>query len=353
MKTFYIVLLIGAMNSALHAQIRFSVPDTLLQEHFDGLADPADQMALFPTGFDSVWVNFDEDGLISYCMDGEEQPSGWYLEADFSTPVPGTNGNFSFTSCSFSDDSASNSNWLITKRIYIPDSTYILNWRSMPLSGPGYMDGYMVLVSEGSNQPFEGGFQDTLFRAAETVKVLVKDYSTKLNEFTFSPGYMHANAFTDTAYYFKEQFIHNNELATIYRCRLEPHSVSLKAYAGKSVFIAFLHQSTDDYFLQVDDIVVAADISSRAVDPANLLKAFTISPNPVVQDAYFSWQVNGAPQEVLMRITALDGREVFSRRFAAESVPQYFADLSGLASGAYICALHFPQGVVSKVLVKQ
>ncbi|MBN8681263.1 MAG: T9SS type A sorting domain-containing protein [Chitinophagales bacterium] len=354
MKTLYFVIFIAAMTGTLHAQIRFAVPDTLLQEHFDGTMDPADNMLLFPTGFDTSWVNLDDDGLPCFCVAGPEAPSGWYLEGDFSTPVPVAEGNSCFTSCSFTKDELPNNNWLITKRIYIPDSSYALSWRSMPFSGPGYMDGYMVLVSRGSNQPFEGGFQDTLFRAAETVDILVTDYSTKLNEYTFSPGYMHANSFTDTAYYFKEQFLtQNGQLATVYRCRLEPHSVNLKSFAGDSVYIAFLHHSTDDYLMQVDDILVASDQSSRVLDPSDLVHSFSISPNPVDQETYISWQVNGNPTEVLLRISSVDGREVFSRRFAAEGVPRYFADLGALSAGTYICSLQFPQGVVSKVLIKQ
>lgn len=352
MKTFYTLLSGILLVVSLQAQTRYSPQDTLIKEYFEGVVDPSVNMLPYPSGSDTAWVNWDEDNALSICVDGPPAPSAWYLEGDFSTPNPDPTGNSCFTSCSYFSIPGMNSNWLITKRIYIPDSTYALHWRSLPYNGPAYMDGYLVLLSRGNNQPFEDAFQDTLFRAAETEQILVTDYSTKLSEYVFSTGYIHANAFSDTSYFFKQQ-ISNDPPAFIYRGRLEPHRVSLSNFAGDSVFIAFLHQSTDDFILQIDDIVVASDQSSRVLDPSNLVRSFTISPNPVDQETYISWQVNGNPTEVLLRISSVDGREVFSRRFAAEGVPRYFADLGALSAGTYICSLQFPQGVVSKVLIKQ
>jgi hypothetical protein len=95
------------------------------------------------------------------------------------------------------------------------------------------MDGYKILVSTTRNTPFTADFTDTLFVAAEMVDFTVPG-SLNPNDYTFSFGYIHADRYTDSNYFF---LITPN--AGAYTGRLEPHNVPLAAYAGKKNLYRF------------------------------------------------------------------------------------------------------------------
>lgn len=341
-----LLLLISAFG--LQGQATF-IPDTILVQHFT--VDPSDTMLVFPSGNDLQWVNWDADNLPTLCQGGpgEVIPGNWYWESDFGDPNnPPLNS--AFTSCShqkYKNDSfpQPNENWLITPPVFVQDSDTYLSWRSLSFEGPGYVDGYKVLVSTSTNEPFTGAFKDTVFVAGEMLRYTIFG-SLNPNHYIFSPGYIHANRYTDTAYYFL-----NPEYPYGYMGRLEPHQVSLAKYAGQKVYIAFLHDSTDDNLIQIDDIAVIRGPISASWEPGASHYYLQCQPNPVEAYTTISWKLP-VRQEGRLVVKDLLGR----------TVVEYLLDLGSgefqlhteiWPTGTYACSLQTATGQQTILLVKQ
>jgi hypothetical protein len=290
------------------------------------------------------------DEAPSLCVAEGPTPQGWYFESDLGYANPDETDNFAFTSCSFLDlppSQSHNRNWLIIRPLLIPDTTYSLCWRSLAFQGPMFLDGYKVLVSTASNDPSSGDFIDVLFQAAQMVSPVNGIGSLNLNAYNFSPGYIQANGYTDTSYYFLDA---TDPDRPFYRGRLEPHVVSLKQYAGQSIYIAFLHDSDDDNLIQVDDIIVTNDKSSGTRAPSDI-QSFQIFGNPSQQDAYFSWNLKTA-QKTQFSIVDQQGRLMLQKSFESRQENNWHAETAAWPPGIYYCTLRTPSGQTTGRLVK-
>ena len=310
--------------------------DTLIQEHFK--IDPEQFMIPIPTGNDLEWVNFDQDKNIP----AEGQAGNWYFESDLADTASGNN---CFTSVSWFTPPGRNRNWLILPPLVIPDSNYWLCWRSQPFQGPSFLDGYSVLVSTASNIPTEGGFKDVLFRAAEMLGGSNAG-SIDPNDYSFSPGYIHADNFTQKEYFFIEQ----TDQGPLSRCKFEPHTVSLAKYAQKNIYIAFFHDSRDDHTLQLDDIVVAKAKTSSIPVVSDIL-SFNILMNPTQDALYMTWKLM-LPQAHQLMLTGPGGRLVFSKSFERSDEGIWHFDTSSLTPGIYYSTLQTQQGRLTKKWIK-
>ncbi len=343
MKAFFTLFAVLLLLTPAFAQTERQAPDTLLQHTFEGILDPADTMLTEPTGDDQHWVNYDQDKLIGYCVSNGLTPKGWYWESDLGFNDPTMANNDAFTSCSWLDSNSPQSrNWLITSPVYIPDDTYWLCWRSLSYYGPDIMDGYQVLASTSTN--LTAAFTDTLFSAAQTTYAY-QSGSLFLTDYEFSEGYIHANGYTDTNYFFKD----SEATGMFYHGKLEPHSKSLAAYAGQTVYLAFLHDSYNDYQLQIDDILVTNTFVS-ANNPSNFLY-FNILPNPVQDFAFLNWE-SPTPQEGNLSVVDQSGKIVFEKQFNTRTQGQFYLDLQGYSQGIYYCKLETATGQATRLLVK-
>ena len=345
MKKALPVLLLSFYAFSLQSQATF-IPDTLLLQTFT--VDPSDTMLIFPSGNDTHWVNWDADNLESLCGDnGEVIPSNWFWESDFgdlnNPPI-----NSAFTSCSYFGDSIKVpvENWLITSPVYIPDSATVLQWRSLSVQVPLFMDGYKVLVSRGSNEPFTNAFTDTLFVAAEMIQA-PNPPTFNPNDYVFSPGYVHADGVTNAAYY----FLIKPDAGT-YTGRLEPHEASLADYAGDTIYIAFLHDSTDDLMLQIDDIAVIHGPTISADGPGAANYYLRVLPNPATTSTTISWKFP-TRQEGLLVVRDLLGRTVLEQPVDDLSTGRFFLNTQALPQGSYACSLQTAQGQQTILLVKR
>jgi len=343
MKTLFTVLLLCAAPFALFAQT-FAAPDTLVNEVFE--TDPTPFMLDFPSGEDEDWVNYDADQAVGFCVEPpDDTPGAWFWDGDLGIEDSDTIVNNVFTSCSWLENAVRAQNWLILPPTYIPDSSYWLSWRSLTFEGPAFVDGYKVMVSTGSNDPAAMQFAP-IFKAAETVAIL-NGPSLDLDDYTFSEGYIHANGFTDTDYF----FIDTDDFGNLfYRGKLEPHAVSLKDYAEQTIYVAFLHDSRDDNLLQIDDILVANSISSSVFVPQNIL-SFGVSPNPVRDAAYFSWKMK-TPQGGHLSVADNLGKVVLQKTFSSREEGRAFFEVQHLAPGVYHCTLETSAGRATTKLVK-
>lgn len=331
--TAFFIHFLCILSFALAQQPLPHTPDTLIQEHFD--TDPSAAMLPTPGGQDTRWVNYDEDKRPHI----DSLPGNWYWDID----LVDTAHNDCFTSASYLKTFTRNRNWLILPKTRIPDSSYWFCWRSQPFEGPGYMDGYRILVSTTSNIPLQGGFKDTLFTGAETVG-LPQIPSLNLSDFTFTRGYIHAEAFTDPNYYFivNEQ-LPNGAVFQYYRCIFEPHAVSLAQYAGKEIFIAILHDSFRDNVLQIDDILVAKHKTSDAREAPSSIRSFQVLSDGQQSAIYLRWTLD-VPREHQVFFSDMQGRIFGLRRFKSDDTGLLHCDTSTMAPGMYAAVLQTADG---------
>jgi Secretion system C-terminal sorting domain/Cleaved Adhesin Domain len=352
MKHFYaFLLLLVCISTSLMAQTTV-VTDSIIWQDFE--TDPTTEFAFFPVGDDTTWVNFDLDGLTP--EGGLDEEKQWYWAPFFSLFIDTLTGDTIETNCMRSKSwmegfAVGNRNWLILPPIEVVDAGYTLSWVSAPLQCPRYVDGYTVLISTTTNDAIAdpNPFDQTLFQAAQMTDITGVSASIDPSNFEFSPGYRHADNFSNWEYL----GLFNDGDSTLLTGYLEPHSVSLAAYSGQRVYIAFLHDADDDNQLAIDDILVLRTYTSGTEDlfEANL-RLFTY-PNPVVNNLNVLYRLD-APSEVLLTITDAAGRTIRqgrSQQMAGEQSVNM--PLAALHSGAYTLTLTVNGRAVSRQFVKR
>ncbi|MBT6438770.1 MAG: T9SS type A sorting domain-containing protein [Flavobacteriales bacterium] len=221
-KYFFLVLVLTQFTFNSKAQ-----NDTLFYENFDN----------WPTReADSIFVNYDEDQVA----DANGLPGGWFV-ANFANGGADSLEKVALSSSWLIGAQNGNRNYMMLPSLYISDTNAVLSWRSAPALGHLYMDGYTVGISTDSlfYYYFSFGGQDTLTHFAQNIND---------NETDFSDGIMHT--YFDSA-------AGVNLVGTIqYPGLLSPWSVDLSDYAGQKVFILFAHNSDDDNYIAIDDIMV-------------------------------------------------------------------------------------------------
>lgn len=348
MSRYFTLVIAFAALTAQPLSAQFFSTQVLLEHHFEGSADPLDTMLFVPSGDDAQWVNFDEDLEDTKCFNVGVTPGGWFWESDLGVVNPEAADNYALTSCSWTGNNVQTLNWLITPRIFIPDSSFRLNWKSLSFYGPNLMDGYKVLASTGSNIPEAGFYKDTLFEAAETVTLFGTPYSLDLDDYEFSSGYIHANRYTDTSYYFLDYSA--NATKPFYHGKLEPHSVSLSKFAGQNIYIAFLHDSHDHDKLQIDDIVISNAVSGTN-DITDKIK-FKLKPNPASDFAFLEWNA-GDVTPLSVKLSDVYGRSLQEKNQFQPGANRCVFTLDGIPSGTYFLTLYGKEGHANQILVKR
>lgn len=345
MKNLYVSLFV--LGFMLLFQRMEAQNDTLFFLNFQ--TDPSATMAEFPEAgeTDTMWVNFDEDGLD---VEGAF-PKTFFHDYDWIDPAPGEDTNFVFISRSWLVGfDTSSSNWLISPAMQIVDANATLHWKSAPFQGPRYADGYAVKIFTGSQDVFDQT-PDEVFRAAEMTAILGASSSLDVDSFEFSNGYIHADSYTLTQY-----FIHADSLdADIHRGILEPHSIDLSAYAGQTIFVAWHHDSSDDNWLEIDDLLLLGTkpVSSTNDQPLTDLR-FVTYPNPVDNFLNVMFRLKEAA-DVKMEVFTQDGKIVAAKpamRAVTGDFTEQF-DLRNLSAGAYSVVLTVDNQRFTKNIVKK
>ena len=224
MKNIYFFLVLVLTQFTFNSKAQ---SDTLFYENFDN----------WPTReADSIFVNYDEDQVA----DANGLPGGWFV-ANFANGGADSLEKVALSSSWLIGAQNGNRNYMMLPSLYISDTNAVLSWKSAPALGHLYMDGYTVGISTDSlfYYYFSFGGQDTLTHFAQNIND---------NEIDFSDGIMHTS-FDSAAGV--------NLVGTIqYPGLLSPWSVDLSDYAGQKVFILFAHNSDDDNYIAIDDIMV-------------------------------------------------------------------------------------------------
>ncbi len=342
MKINLLLLLLLLSTARAFAQFPPS-SDTVFLANFESASifEPDSLPQSQPTGHDNGWVNWDEDGFPQFCF-SDTVTHGWYPAYDL-TDIHDTTSNFAFTSCSYTNNDIhpcgkKTRNWLILPPVQIVGNQAKLTWKSTTYYGPYWVDGYKVLASTTDN--FAGSFKDTLFTAAEMVRVIPPTpFGTSLNpaKYEYSKGYVHADKYTLPQYFFLN--VDPTVDLPYYHGKFEPHSADLSKFAGKQLYLAFLHDSECDFQLQVDDIVVVDDGIIASREPSELAD-FSVRPNPVSDRANIQFSMKN-PAEVALQLVNSAGQIVWQRLSpnGQNRAAQILADWSGLPAGSYVCRL--------------
>lgn len=300
--------------------------DTLLFENFntpfDTLSDASDNVANSPSGNDLIWVNYDADNI----QDASGRPQNWYWKNEWLGSDTATQGGVLVSSSWLNNNANGAENWLILRPLYISDASAVLSWKSAPYQGPRYMDGYKVMISVFDNRTTD--FTDEVFTHAQMTTDSM-GIDTLTNTYSFSAGSVHANGYTDATYYFYDSTLNG------FHGLLEPHSIDLSAYAGYTIYIAFVHDSDDDNMMALDDILVTGTLVVSTGD-IKQLKEISIAPNPVKD--FFQLNYSSETNENIdIRIFNMQGKLMKEINNLSNNVGQnqQTLNVSELATGTY------------------
>lgn len=123
---------------------------------------------------------------------------------------------------------------------------------------------------------------------------------------------------------------------------LNPYQADLSAYAGKTVYLAWVNDYTNGNVLSIDDVdVVTTPLAVSDVDK----KDFTLYPNPTAD--YFT--INNLNNVVSVKIYDISGKVVKSISGSADNK----FDVSNLEKGIYTVSIESKSGTVSKKIIKK
>lgn len=188
------------------------------------------------------------------------------------------------------------SNWLKFGPITIPAGGATMSWMHMMTDGQ-YRDGYRVLVNE-------FGIDDIDFT----------------NPPIFTRTDNQSGMLSDTNW-------------------TDVGPVSLSAYAGQSVYIAFHHNANDMFLLFLDDIRVQEASDASVIENENVTM-LSVYPNPFRVNTTVAFDLKGA-SEVVFQMYDLSGKMVMQKNAGNMSagINRIELDGTGLSAGVYYYTL--------------
>lgn len=311
--------------------------DTLLLENFEN--DPETYIEpTFPNGDDETWVNYDQDGYND--ASGASRPGEWFWTYGFADVDTST---LIFASNSWTSPASLVANYLILPPLKIDDASAQLSWKSAPYQTPRYVDGYYVIASTDCN--VEECFTDTLFKAAEYISVGSLDADSGFSHYTFSSGYVHGEDGTYIEY-------HNDSARFV--GILQPHTASLAAYVGKTVYIAIVHGTKDDNLLSIDDIMVTQNEVTGIDETTTATAALNIYPNPAQTVSTIDFYLSHS-SPVTTTVFDISGKTVKTTYSGVliKGNQQLLLDLTGIAAGNYDVVVQHNNGkIAGKIMVQ-
>ncbi len=343
MNKFYLFLFALMTSFTLNAQL-----NTLFSEDFENDTLLSYILEDIPPGLsnDSYAYIYDEDQL----PDGSSsnRPGVWFLAYGFADVDSNT---VVFASNSWTNNSTQPvKNWFILPAIQITDgATAVLRWKSAPFQTPYYLDGYKVLISTTTNAI--EAFTDTVFVAAEYISGAAT-LGGNFSAYTFSPGFIHG---LDSTYV---EFnpggdgdVSTDSPGDTARMKgvLREFTVSLSNYDDQKIYIAFLHESTDDNLLSIDDIIVE-EVTDIYFSIEDQQQGFAVSmyPNPANHFVNIVYDANTI-SPLMLEIMDQAGKVLLTQKTS----PFTQIHTETLASGVYLVRLTGVQGSIVKKLIVQ
>jgi len=325
--------------SIIASTMMLSAQNVILFEDFN--VEPANIILSFPEDVDGeFWANWDEDEI----PDNNGEMSAWYWSESAVAVADSVQGGV-YMSVSWMEGFAEgNRNWLITPGIYLSDDSGELTWKSAPYQTPLWADGYSVYISTTDNSDLS--FTELIaqygqYLGSNSDTGATGDYSL----YDFSEGIVHG---ADGAY------IEIGDDLQRHSGVLRPNTVSLAAYAGQTVYIAFVHDSDDDNILFIDDIQVTGNGSLVAIEEFADGEMFKVGPNPTSDFITVSYELYDL-SDVVFEVFDVSGKKIISDYKGTQMTGshQFIYDLSELTPGNYSVVLNTSNGVSSTQLVIQ
>lgn len=323
---------IGLVTLFLGIGLNVKALDTLFYENFESWD--------FIEIEDSIFTDYDEDGLNA----ANGLPGGWFV-ANLANGGADTTEVVAISASWLDGFLPGNRNWLMLPAIDLGDSSASLSWRSAPALGELYLDGYTVLVSTNQYFYYDINLADTLMHFAQNINE---------NENDFSDGVIHAN-FDYTAPL-------NTTMYTQYPGLLSPWSVDLSAYNNQTIYIGFFHNSDDDNFIALDDILVTGKqgmpdtTSGGGPAPVGIDDSFsanTIAIFPTVVDDVLRVSLsNKTKGQKNINIFDVTGK-LLTRYSWSENQLEQVIDLSYLDAGIYLIRFEGDNGLTTKKIIKK
>lgn len=224
---------------------------------------------------------------------------------------------------------------LLSPPVWLSNNNSKLKWRSMPIQGPRFQDGYKVIVLSGDHH--------TVFNTDPTL--LTADFAMKeMDNSTVSPAetdsslskIMNENGFipvsgTDHTVYSLPAPTGSSWVdSSRQHPFMQEFELDLSGYNGY-VQILFFHDSNDDNGIVIDDILITGTGAVSQHEIATMpLKVF---PNPVVNEVTLSIDASKEIERVL--IYSINGKLIHEIANVATSIQRLNVDVSAFSSGVY------------------
>jgi len=355
-KIYFLLATFLLTGSILKAQDTLLFEDFELSRFYDTVLIDCNLTGTTPPGVagDANWYSLDSDGDVDGSSGGG-RPDGWFAVQPYSvvdqyetvygtTAAPDTNTVLAANS--WTVNLFPQVNWLITSSIQL-GAADTLFWKSAPFQTPRYCDGYEVRLSTTTNadNTATGFFSNLLYTVAENT-VLGTD--TTYSTFTFSPptGFIHG--------------LDGNNIdvagtGNAHRGQLRQFSVPLNAYANMAVYIAFLHNSTDDNLISIDDVMIRGTAAASGINGNNAADlGLNLFPNPATDNVQVNYTLT-SETTVTINLYDVTGKLVATDSKGEQVKGRHFAHINttDLAKGFYTVkvATNFGQST-SKLIVR-
>jgi hypothetical protein len=325
--------------------------DTLLYIGFDSIATDAQQnVAVLPTNELDLagWGNITWLGS-EIKTDLKDLTSSWfendlwkkwhkipYIQAiDTNGAVFDTTVSVGLRSFSWFENEDQALSVLLSPPVWISDNMAKLKWKSMPIQGPRYQDGYKVYILNGNNfnvttldpTNYSPSFimkemDNSTVVPATTDSSLAKIYSE--NGFIPLAGEMH------TRYTLPDSSGTGLVDSSRQHSFMQEFEIDLSGYSG-NIQILFFHDSNDDNGIIIDDIFVTGN---GALSTNNLIRKPIVSfPNPA--DNKITFDIKSATNYQQIKVYSITGKLVLIKKNVVSNNGQITIDINNLSSGIY------------------
>ena len=229
--------------------------------------------------------------------------------------------------------------------VHLGSGSAHLSWRSAPALGNLYLDGYTVLVSTNPYFYYDISLADTLMHFAQNIND---------DENDFSAGIQHAE-FDYTAPV-------NIAFYTQYPGLLANWTADLSGYQDETIYIGFLHNSDDDNFLALDDILVMGTpgvpdtTNGGGPGPVGIGSAITVSPLQVyptiVEDVLTITYSNSLANQQKVSVFDIAGHLIMEH-YCSGNNSKHLINVSDLESGIYLVGLESENGWITNKFLKK
>ena len=237
---------------------------------------------------------------------------------------------------------------LMTPPVFMKDNTGRLFWKSMPLQGPRYQDGYKVYILEGGsntpeNVPFQTIDYDFVMKELDVSISSPLSTITSLAELERDFGFVPEDGVDHVEYTLPD----TNELGETDSTRQHPFmqefELSLGEYNGY-IQIAFVHDSYDNNGIILDDILIkgTGTIGVKEISKGNL----NIFPNPAVNQLFIEFDDNWINPTI--QIFDINGRLVIAQDLKDMTAIK----IGALEPGQYLLKLHTQTDVYTQSFIK-